>query len=110
MQDINPNIEEAKGESIQEKGDAIGGNKKPRYKFSPQPKSGYAQSGLDEKIDSARKSEGYLITITTIEDDDELKPTYFIRKFLRDDINPSLEEHFKMVEKEMPKVIEATSG
>ena len=95
------NIEQAK-----EQGE---NSEKPRYNLKLSPKPGYAQSSLDEKIDSAKKSEGYLITITTIEDG-ETKPTYFIRKFLRDDINPSLEEHFKLVEKEMPKVIEATSG
>ena len=83
--------------------------KKPIYKFKPEPTSAFAQSSLDSKIESAKKSEGYLITITTFEDG-KIKPTYFIRKLLRDDINPSLEEHFKMVEKQMPKVIEAASG
>ena len=101
MGNNTPNVEQAKEQEM--------GGEKPRYKFKPSPKPGYTQSSLDEKIDSAKKSDGHLITITTIEDG-ETKPTYFIRKFLRDDINPSLEEHFKLVEKEMPKVIEATSG
>ena len=65
------NIEQAKGQEEN--------SEKPRYKFKPSPKPGYTQSSLDEKIDSAKKSDGHLITITTIEDS-ETKPTYFISK------------------------------
>uniref|UniRef100_A0A6M3LZY7 Uncharacterized protein n=1 Tax=viral metagenome TaxID=1070528 RepID=A0A6M3LZY7_9ZZZZ len=56
---------------------------------------------LEEAIERAKKSTGYMITITSRSGDvkeEKLNHSEFTKNFLRDDIYPSLDEHAKNLE------------
>ena len=64
---------------------------------------------LQEKIELAERSEGYLIMITRLHSKDQLEHSYFTRSFRRDDIMPSLDEQSRLLEKEInPTKVEVT--
>jgi len=56
-------------------------------------------SKLKEKIKKAKKAEGYFISISRMFEG-EIKSSYFLRGFLKNDLYPSLEEHAKLLEVE----------
>jgi len=56
---------------------------------------------IEEAIELAEKSEGYLIIITRLSNT-RLFHTYIMLNFKREDIIPTLEEHQKLLKKELP--------
>jgi len=64
---------------------------------------------IQEAIEKAERSEGYLIMITRLHSGDKLEHIYFTRTFRRDDIMPSLDEHSRLLETEAnPPKVEVT--
>lgn len=62
----------------------------------------FAHKGLDEAIQGAKDTRGYMITVTQFHHEDEggLTHSTFTHNFLRGDIFPSLEEVAKLLEVE----------
>lgn len=55
---------------------------------------------IQEAIEKAEKSEGYLIMVTRV-NGDKLHHTFFTKEFPSNDIMTSLDEHAKLLEKEV---------
>ena len=64
---------------------------------------------IQDAIEVAERSEGYLIMVSYLHDGDKLEHSYFTRDYRRDDIMPSLSQHEQMLRKEaQPPKVELT--
>ena len=62
---------------------------------------------LNKAIDQAKKSEGYLVVITRL-NDKKFTHTYFTQTFPKGDIGKVLNQHKKLLEREM--IVESTKS
>ena len=63
-------------------------------------------ASLDDELEKAKKSEGYLIMISRL-NDKKLTHSWFTQRFSREDIPISIDNHNKSLKREMLSTIES---